>query len=74
LTPSANEGIGDMKSLLMLAGILLLALGLLFMAQGSGYLPWPRESFMVGAGQWIYYGGAIAVLGFLIIFSSYFAT
>lgn len=63
-----------MRSLLMLAGLLLLALGLVFMAQGSGYLPYPRSSFMVGAGEWIYYGGAIAVLGFLVIFSSWFAT
>jgi hypothetical protein len=62
-----------MKSLLMLAGLLLLALGLVFMAQGSGYLPWPRESFMVGAGEWVYYGGGIAVLGFLIIFASWFS-
>lgn len=55
-----------MKALVRLAGILLLLLGLLFMAQGSGYLAWPRESFMVGARQWVYYGGAIAAAGFLL--------
>jgi uncharacterized membrane protein len=59
-----------MRALLTLAGILLLALGLLFMAQGSGYLPWPAESFMVGAVNWVYYGGAIAVVGFILIFAS----
>jgi len=47
----------------------LLLLGLLFMAQGSGYLAWPRESFMVGAHQWVYYGGAIAAVGLLILAS-----
>lgn len=59
-----------MRSLLMIAGVLLLLLGLLFMAQGSGYLPWPRESFMVGARDWVYYGGGVAVIGFLLIFAS----
>lgn len=59
-----------MSALLRLGGILLLLLGLLFMAQGSGYLPWPRESFMVGAFSWVYYGGGIAVVGFILIFAS----
>jgi hypothetical protein len=40
-----------------------------FMGQGSRYFPYPAESFMVGASQWIYYGGGIAIVGlvFLII-------
>jgi uncharacterized membrane protein len=59
-----------MKVLLRLCGILLLVLGLLFMAQGSGYLAWPRESFMVGAHQWVYYGSGIAAVGFLLIFAA----
>lgn len=59
-----------MKALLLLAGILLLALGLIFMAQGSGYLPYPAQSFMVGAENWVYYGGAIALVGFVLIFAS----
>jgi hypothetical protein len=59
-----------MKALLRLGGILLCMLGLLFMAQGSGYLAWPRESFMVGAHQWMYYGGGIAAAGCLLIFAS----
>jgi hypothetical protein len=40
------------------------------MAQGSGYLAWPPESFMVGARQWVYYGGAIAAVGLLLILAS----
>jgi hypothetical protein len=63
-----------MRTLLRIAGTLLVVLGFLFMAQGSGYLPWPRESFMVGAGEWVYYGGGIVVLGVLILFASSFAT
>jgi len=56
-----------MKSLLMLIGIVVLLAGLFFAAQGSGLVPWPAESFMVGAPRWIGYGGGIAALGVVII-------
>jgi hypothetical protein len=56
-----------MKPLLTLAGLLILAAGLFFMAQGSGYIPWPRESFMVNQSRWVFYGGAIALVGLLFI-------
>lgn len=60
-----------MTMLLRIFGVLLLVLGLLFMAQGSGYLPWPAQSFMVGDRNWVFYGGAIAAIGLLmVIFSS----
>ena len=59
-----------MRTLLRIFGMLLLVLGLLFMAQGSGYLPWPAESFMVGDRNWVFYGGAIAAVGFLVIFAA----
>jgi hypothetical protein len=36
------------------------------MAQGAGYIRWPPESFMVSQTRWIYYGGAIALVGLLI--------
>jgi hypothetical protein len=61
---------GAMKALLRIFGLLLLGFGLLFMAQGSGYLPWPAESFMVGDRSWVFYGGAIAAIGCLLILAS----
>ena len=61
---------GQMQSALAIIGIVLLLAGLVFMGQGSGYFPYPAESFMVGAGRWIYYGGAIAVVGLLLIIFS----
>jgi hypothetical protein len=61
---------GAMHTLLRIFGLLVLVLGLLFMAQGSGYLPWPKESFMIGDRNWVFYGGAIAAVGFLLIFAS----
>ncbi len=56
-----------MKAIALLIGIILLAFGLLFVGQGSGYIPWPASSFMVRQTQWVYYGGAIAALGIVLI-------
>jgi hypothetical protein len=56
-----------MKALLTFVGIILLLAGLVFMGQGSRYFPYPVESFMVGASQWIYYGGGIAAVGIVVL-------
>jgi hypothetical protein len=56
-----------MRPLFTVAGIILLVSGLFFAAQGAGWIRWPAESFMVSATRWIYYGGAIAILGLLLI-------
>jgi hypothetical protein len=56
-----------MKSALTVIGIIALAMGLLWMGQGSGYIPWPASSFMISQTKWIYYGGALAVVGVILI-------
>ena len=56
-----------MKGLLIAVGIILLLAGLVFMGQGSRYFPYPAETFMVGASQWIYYGGGIAAVGIVVL-------
>jgi hypothetical protein len=56
-----------MKSLLSLIGFIAVLAGLLFVGQGFGYVRWPAESFMIGATRWVYYGGAIAVAGVLLM-------
>ena len=38
-----------MKTLALIAGIILLAFGLLFAGQGSGIIMWPASSFMLAA-------------------------
>jgi hypothetical protein len=58
---------GKMKTPLRLIGIIVLLSGLFFMGQGSGYIPWPAESFMVSATRWVYYGGGIALVGLLLM-------
>ena len=56
-----------MNALLLLIGVLTLAAGLLFAGQGLGYVRWPAESFMIDQTNWIYYGGAIAIFGLVLI-------
>ena len=56
-----------MKTLLIVVGVILLLSGLVFMGQGSRFFPYPAESFMIGASQWIYYGGAIALVGLVLL-------
>jgi hypothetical protein len=58
------------KTLLTLIGIIVLLAGLVFMGQGSGYFPYPAESFMISQTRWVYYGAAIAVVGlFVVVFA-----
>lgn len=56
-----------MRTPLALVGIVVLLAGLFFMGQGAGYIRWPAESFMVSATRWVYYGGAIALAGLLLV-------
>jgi len=56
-----------MQTLLTLIGIIALLAGIVFMGQGSGYFPYPAESFMISQTRWIYYGAAIAIVGLLLV-------
>lgn len=60
-----------MKTLLIIVGVTLLLSGLAFMGQGSRFFPYPAESFMVGASQWIYYGGGIALVGLVLLIAAW---
>ena len=64
------KGRGAMRPLFMLIGIAALAFGLLFIGQGSGYIPWPASSFMIGQTAWVYYGAAIAFVGAVFVIVS----
>jgi hypothetical protein len=48
-------------------GVLALLIGLLWIGQGTGYVNWPQSSFMIRQIQWAWYGGALAVVGLLLI-------
>jgi hypothetical protein len=56
-----------MKTLMLLVGVIAMAMGLLWAAQGAGYFPYPASSFMINDMQWVYYGLAAAIGGVALI-------
>ncbi|MGN6412077.1 MAG: hypothetical protein ACTHK9_11655 [Nitrobacter sp.] len=56
-----------MRPALVILGIVALLVGLLWIGQGTGYVNWPQSSFMIRQIQWAWYGGALAVVGLLLI-------
>lgn len=59
-----------MKSMILIAGILALCMGLLWIGQGLGHINWPSNSFMIRQTQWSYYGAGLAVAGIILIWLS----
>ena len=56
-----------MRKLLLVVGWLALAVGLLWIGQGTCVIKWPESSFMISQIQWAYYGAALAVVGLILI-------
>jgi hypothetical protein len=56
-----------MRKLLLTVGFLALAIGLLWIGQGTGVIAWPASSFMISQIQWAWYGAALAALGVILI-------
>jgi uncharacterized membrane protein len=58
------------RRLFLTIGLLLLALGLLWIGQGTGVVAWPAESFMINELQWAGYGAVVAAIGLILIWQS----
>lgn len=58
---------GAIRVILLIVGVLALAVGLLWVGQGTGYVPWPKQSFMINEMIWAYRGAGVAVAGFVMI-------
>ena len=56
-----------MKTPLLIAGILALPMGLLWIGQGLGYIHWPASSFMLDQRPWATRGVILAGVGVLLI-------
>jgi hypothetical protein len=59
-----------MRTLLLITGLLALAIGLLWIGQGTGIINWPQSSFMIKQIQWAGYGSALSALGLVLIWQS----
>jgi hypothetical protein len=60
----------SMRLLLLVIGLLALAIGLLWIGQGTGMINWPASSFMIRQIQWAGYGAALAGFGLVLIWQS----
>ncbi len=55
-----------LRHMLTVAGVIAVAIGLLWMAQGAGLFPYPASSFMINQSPWIIRGGIVAVVGLIV--------
>jgi hypothetical protein len=56
-----------LRKWLLIVGFLALAVGLLWIGQGTGAIDWPASSFMIRQLQWAGYGAMLAALGLILI-------
>jgi hypothetical protein len=55
-----------MRPLLLIAGLLAVVVGLLWIGQGLGWILWPKTSFMLNQPKWSWYGAALAIAGVIM--------
>jgi hypothetical protein len=59
-----------MRTAFLIAGVLAIIVGLIWIGQGSGYFPYPASSFMINQISWIYRGILVAILGVAAVVGS----
>jgi len=59
-----------MRTALRIVGIVMVAIGLLWIGQGTGYFPYPRSSFMINQTPWIIWGLVSAAIGLVTMWGS----
>jgi hypothetical protein len=58
------------RVVLLVVGILAGLMGLVWVGQGTGYFPYPSNSFMINQSPWVYRGAILAVLGLFSVLVS----
>jgi uncharacterized membrane protein len=52
-----------LRAIVLVIGILAIAMGLLWIGQGTGYVMWPASSFMLADMTWARNGAVLALIG-----------
>jgi hypothetical protein len=55
-----------MRNAMTVVGALIVIAGLIWAAQGAGWFPYPRTSFMIDNSRWIWIGLATAAGGIAV--------
>jgi len=56
-----------LRRILIVVGLLMAAMGLLWVGQGLGYVRWPQSSFMIDQRPWITRGSVLAAVGLVLV-------
>lgn len=56
-----------MKTVLTVIGIFAIAIGLLWVGQGTGVVRWPANSFMIDMSEWTLRGALVVVGGLILV-------
>ena len=56
-----------MKTILLMTGVFAIAMGVLWIGQGTGLVHWPASSFMLDQRPWAVRGVILAVVGVLVV-------
>ena len=56
-----------LRPVLIIVGLLMAAMGLLWIGQGLGYIRWPASSFMIDQSPWVTRGTILAVVGLVLV-------
>ena len=59
-----------MRFAALIAGIAAAAMGLLWIGQGTGLIPWPASSFMIDQRPWVTRGAILTLVGVVLIVGS----
>ncbi len=62
--------IAMLKKVLLVLGLLAVLIGVVWIGQGTGYFPYPAESFMINQMPWAYRGALLAALGLVAVLVS----
>jgi hypothetical protein len=62
-----QQGEKSMARSLSIIGFVALAIGLLWIGQGTGAIAWPKSSFMINQLQWAGYGALLGAIGLILI-------
>ena len=59
-----------MRRSLLILGLIALAVGLLWIGQGTGIVAWPQTSFMINQIEWAGYGAVLGAVGLILIWQA----
>ncbi len=56
-----------MRFSIQVVGLVAIIVGAIWLGQGTGIFPYPSTSFMIDQSRWAYIGGALLVIGVLLV-------